>query len=405
MANMASRVEQGGPVQNVSFYAPWAKRFLIVLTILGIVFLIGIAFWALSQIAEPLLLMGVSIVFAYILYPLVQILERFLPRWLAILLVYVFLLGVLVLFSYYVVLTSLTQLAALIVGIQQSIPTLGQRFQSVTRWLNQLGVQPEQLNISAQQITDQLFGFVGNLPSILGALFSIAINIIIVATLSIYFVVDGPRVLRWIDKNTPKSRQGNVTFFMETTDHMMGGFLRGQLTLGVVMSVVVGCGLFLFGVPYALLLALLVLIMEFVPQIGAYISGTIIVIVTLATRGWQTALIVLVFVTLAQGILDGQILAPRILGKSVGLHPILSIFALLIGAKLFGLVGALISAPLAGMIQVLVIAYWKTYREQHPEEFRGKEGGQSEEGGSTISSEGDRGRPEERMGMDNLGTA
>ena len=95
-----------------------------------------------------------------------------------------------------------------------------------------------------------------------------------------------------------------------------------------------------------MLIAVIVFILEFVPVVGAYISGAIGILFAL-TQGWQVALIYAIFVTIMQGVLDGQILAPRILGRSVGIHPIISIFALIAMAQLFGLFGALLAVPLA----------------------------------------------------------
>ena len=70
-----------------------------------------------------------------------------------------------------------------------------------------------------------------------------------------------------------------------------------------------------------------------------------------------------------QGIVDGQILAPRIIGHSVGLNPIISIFALLVGTSLFGLLGAFFSAPLAGVIQSFIVVGYRAWKQEHPEEF------------------------------------
>ncbi len=155
-------------------------------------------------------------------------------------------------------------------------------------------------------------------------------------------------------------------------DHSLGGFIRGQVLLATIMAVIVGIGAFIIGVPYVFLLALIVFICEFIPQIGAYISGAIGVLFAL-THGWQVALIYLIFVTVMQAGLDGQVLAPRILGHAVGLHPILSVFALLVGASLFGLLGALFACPAAAILQTFVRAFWDTWRERHPDQFPAEE--------------------------------
>jgi predicted PurR-regulated permease PerM len=149
----------------------------------------------------------------------------------------------------------------------------------------------------------------------------------------------------------------------------MGAFLRGQLLSAALATIIVGLGLFVIGVPYAMLLTVVVFIFEFVPQIGSYISGAIIIIFTFMTSGWQIGLIVALFSTFVQGVLQGQILQPRILGGAVGLHPIVSMFALLVGAALFGLPGAILAAPITGIVQVFVISAWHTWKQAHLEQF------------------------------------
>jgi predicted PurR-regulated permease PerM len=149
----------------------------------------------------------------------------------------------------------------------------------------------------------------------------------------------------------------------------MGGFLRGELFLGVLISAIQTIGLFFIGVPYLFFLAVIIFIGEFLPQIGAYISAAIIVIITFLTRGWQVGLIAMIFCAVVNAGLEGQILAPRIIGHSVGLHPIISIAALLIATQLFGLIGAFLAAPMMGMIQVFILAVWHSWKQRHPEQF------------------------------------
>ena len=87
-----------------------------------------------------------------------------------------------------------------------------------------------------------------------------------------------------------------------------------------------------------------------------------------ATQSWLLALVVLAYFILIH-VLEGYIVAPRVLGKAVGLHPAISIIALVAGADLFGLWGAIFAAPLAGLLQVLLAAVWRAWREQNPRQF------------------------------------
>lgn len=355
--------------ESLSKLRTWQLRCFITITVLGGIALFGIAFWLLARIADPILLFLLSMLLAYIIHPLVRVLGRFMPLPLAIFIVYIGILGLLIVFLYVVGLTAIGQLVTLLGSIQNGLPDFLTRLEKILSSQRLFSVSSQQLQGIEQQILNYLLQLVANVQPLLLSIFGLFIDTILVTTLSIYFVIYGPRFNAWLNAETPMSRRGTIAFFIQTLDRTMGGFIRGQLILGTLMSVIIGIGLFVLGVPYAVLLAAVVFVFEFIPQIGVYISGTIIIFIALVTRGWQIGLIVLIFSSFVQGVIDGQILAPRIIGHSVGLNPIISIFALLVGTQLFGLPGAFFSAPIAGAIQTFVIAGYLTWKSNHPEQF------------------------------------
>jgi predicted PurR-regulated permease PerM len=126
-------------------------------------------------------------------------------------------------------------------------------------------------------------------------------------------------------------------------------------------------GLFILGFPFAVLMGMLTFITEFIPVLGTIFAGTIAVLLAL-TQGWTMALEVLVFFILIH-LLEGYVLAPRPVGKSVELNPAIMLIALTAGAELFGPFGAIFAAPTAGVLQALFTAHWIQYRQTHREEF------------------------------------
>ncbi|TMD55983.1 MAG: AI-2E family transporter [Chloroflexi bacterium] len=86
-------------------------------------------------------------------------------------------------------------------------------------------------------------------------------------------------------------------------------------------------------------------------------------------QGWVVTLIVAVYITLLQAIVIGQILSPRIFSKTVGVHPIVALFALFAGGELFGLLGGLLAVPVAGVLQQIIVAIWHRWKNEHPEQF------------------------------------
>ena len=123
----------------------------------------------------------------------------------------------------------------------------------------------------------------------------------------------------------------------------------------------------MIGVPFPLVLAVLAFVLEFIPMIGLWLVGALCVLVALS-QGWQIALLAL-GVAIIASVIEGNILAPRLLGHAVGVHPMVSLFALLAFAELFGLWGALFAAPLAGFAQALATAFWRQWRSNHPEQY------------------------------------
>lgn len=115
------------------------------------------------------------------------------------------------------------------------------------------------------------------------------------------------------------------------------------------------------------MLGVITFLLEFIPFVGFYITATVILLLAL-TQGWTTALLALGFVVILQ-FLEGEILGPRIIGKSVGINPIVAIAALLAGGQLYGIIGAFLAAPIAGVFQAILVAYWDQWKHSHPDQF------------------------------------
>ena len=184
---------------------------------------------------------------------------------------------------------------------------------------------------------------------------------------SIYLLIDGSRVTNWLRNNMPVQQRGRIGFLLETLERIVGGYIRGQLLLSTMVGLLVGIGMALFHVPYAVLLGVLAFILEFVPVLGTIVSGAICVLIAL-TQGWLIALGVLIYF-IGVHVLEGDVVGPRIMGKAVGLHPVISLAALIAGAELFGILGALFASLVAGILQALIVSIWKEWRATHPEQF------------------------------------
>src|SRR5947209_5516423 len=337
--------------------------------ILAFLAIIAIALYALSLVAGAVILLLVSALLAYIIYPLVQLLHRRLLRSLAIGVAYLLVAGAVVGGMFIVASALIQQSTSLVHSIQFLLSPAGQRqLQPFIAFLGKLGITQDQV----AQVKNQLFALVqsalsGVLPFLIGA-FTNILNLIVVITLSVYFVVDGPRIIGWLRHKTPATQRGTITFLLSTLDQSLGGYFRGSLLIALIGALSTGVGLALLHVQYAALLGVLFFFLYFVPVIGAYVIGALCILAALP-EGWVVTLMVAVYITLLQSIVIGQILSPRIFSKTVGVHPIVALFALFAGAELFGLLGGLLAVPVAGVLQQIIVALWHRWENEHPEQF------------------------------------
>jgi predicted PurR-regulated permease PerM len=345
----------------------WAERRDIPIAILAWIALGLFTLWAASFITRTILVIIVAALLAYALAPAVRLLSRVMPRVLAILIVYLFVLGGISMLLYFIINTTIQEVSALITNLEPILVPKGNQPSQLVVFLGRFGITQQQITGFGNQIISQANGFIGGVVPLLTSIFSAALDIIIVAVLSIYLLIDGARLKRWIEQHAPMVLRERTQFALNTLERVVGGYIRGQLTLSLLIGVLVGVGMSIFRLPYSVLLGVLAFVLEFIPVLGTLTSGVICVLIAL-TQGWLIALGVLIYFILVH-VFEGDVVGPRIVGKAVGLHPAVSLVALIAGAELFGVWGALLAAPLAGLIQALLVAIWQNWRETHPEQF------------------------------------
>lgn len=338
---------------------------LSILAWAGVVLLI---LWLAGHITRTLFLLIIAALLAYALTGVVKLFERVMPRFLAILVVYLLVLGAIVALLYLVATTAIQQFVSLSTYVQQLLTPKGGQPSQLEQILSRFGITQSQFDAVRNQAISYIEGFAGNLVPLLTGLFSGILDFILVAVLSIYLISSGAKVTGWLRRNMPDQQQGRMRFLLDTLQRIVGGYVRGQLIMCGLIGVLVGAGMYVIGVPFALLLGVLAFLLEFIPVLGTLTSGAICVLLAL-TRGWLIALIVLAYFIIVH-IIEGDVVGPRIIGKTIGLHPVVSLAALIAGAELFGIPGALLASPVAGVLQAFLIAFWTEWREMHPRDFK-----------------------------------
>jgi len=182
-------------------------------------------------------------------------------------------------------------------------------------------------------------------------------SLILVLVLAFYMVVEERESVRWFKNLIPDEYQEFTANLVYEVERSFSRWLVGQTVLCVVVGVCVYIGLSVLGVKGALVLAIFAGFTEIIPYVGPIVSGIFVVLVALT----QSPMLALLAGILMFGIqeLENNVLVPKIMQKAVGLNPVVSIVAFLVGAKLFGFVGILLSIPVATAISVTLMEYFK----------------------------------------------
>ncbi len=363
--------------------SPWSARRDAALTALIWLIVAAAVLWAVGHIAKTLVMVVVAGLIAYALYPAVRLLSRYLPRFIAVLLVYLVLLVGLGLVVYLLLTTAVSQISAFAdqVGVWLAPGPNGEP-SPLLSLLQQLGITQGQIDAVQQQVIGQTEGLVKNLVPLVGGVVNAVLDVVLTAILSVYLLIDGARLGDWLRSRVPIAQRARVDFLVDTQQRVVGGYIRGQLFISALVGVLVVLGMLVLQVPFAILVGMLAFILAFVPVLGTIGSGAVCFLVGL-TQGWLTAVLVLAYFVVLHLVID-DFVAPRVMGRSVGIHPAVSLVALVAAGEVFGLWGALLATPLAGLLQAIAAYVWIAWRETHKEQFI--EAGQSPIGqaGSAI---------------------
>jgi predicted PurR-regulated permease PerM len=346
----------------------WQRALYLPLIILAWLAVLVVGGWLLSHVTKTILTLILSGIVAFALTPLVSLFARWMPRPLAIAIAYI--LGFAVLFGLGALLVDtaanqITNLAHNLPHYQQSL----KRFEpQLVTTLKPFGVTRAKLDQAQAQFVTRLQNIgttaAGQSVGIVSGIVNALIDTILILILSVYLTANGPNISQRLRRETPGAQRWRTTLIIAIVNQVVGGYIRGTLTMALLIGVLVGAGMLVLHVPYAILLGVLAFFMEFIPIIGVLISGTICVLIALF-EGWVLAIVVLIYFAVVH-IIEGDIVGPRVMGKAVGIHPATALIGLVAGTELFGLWGALFAAPIAGLIQAIGTAIWRELRGADP---------------------------------------
>lgn len=192
-------------------------------------------------------------------------------------------------------------------------------------------------------------GAVAGLPVVVEVLAGVLLAIVV----SFYFLLDGPRLWRWMVERAPASDQKRLERAGYRAWETLSRYLRGLALVALVDAVGIGVGAWILGVPLVLPIAVLTLITAFIPIIGAVAAGIVAALIALADGGFEAALWMLGIVILVQQI-EANVVSPLLVGKAVELHPLIVLLGVVAGGAIAGVLGAILVTPLIAVLWVLI---------------------------------------------------
>lgn len=320
-----------------------------------------------------------ALALAYLLAPLVAALEqRRMSRGLAILLVAIPPLAAFVLlialagpqlWGQAVTLVSMlprfaTTLLDLLSSVRARAETLPFLTEAQRTWIHDLNA--EELAALLQQNADAIlaeFGqwalaFLRQLGTIVGFLGYLVVTPVV----AFYLLRDWRPLLTFLEELIPTRERPGVVTFIDEYDRSLGRFVRGQLTEATLVGILTGTGLAILGVPSALLLGVIAGICNVIPYIGLAISIVPALVVALTMDSPLGGLLRVGAVFLVVQFIDGSVTGPKIVGESVGLHPVVIMLALAFGGAVLGFAGLLLAIPLAVLVKMLGSRLLARYR-------------------------------------------
>ncbi len=333
-------------------------------SVLGTLLLLGTIGWLMLQfwIIGPPIVIAIAVI--YVLNPVVTRLEnRGVARWMGSCLSYTALLGALTLIGFLMIPSIADQGRELADDFPSIYDDLATDLESIADDLGLSAVdvpsyaelQDSIADTQGDFFSDQLTEITDITLSVLETLFLL----ILAPVVAFYVLLDLPTLRRKATELIPERHRAETAHVANQLGNAIGGFLRGQLLVALIVGVMTSFGFWLVGLPFWLLIGMIAGLLNIIPFVGPWVGGTLGVLVALATTDLQTALWTGLVALIVQQI-DNHFVSPTVLRATVRLHPALIILGLIAGASLGGFWGVVLTVPLMATVKIITGHFWRT---------------------------------------------
>ena len=327
--------------------------------VIGGILLTALLFLAVYEIRGVLPPFIYALIIVYILRPLVnRMVARNIPRIVAVSIVYLIMIIALTLLVIYLVPIIIAQVSDLVENFPDYLE-VGVRYFSRAR----IAFYKIHVPKSIEPIIGEIAGrartaalrVASGLPETTASLFGGILNLVLAPIIAFYILKDLPAIKDSLMGLFPQRYRDEILHVLKEIDFAVGGFIRGQVLVSLVVGITVAIYLLAIGVNFAILLGALAGVLNVIPYFGPILGGAIAVIVALFESPELALLVVVGMIVIQQ--FDGAIISPMIMRRAVNLHPVIVIFSLLVGGTLFGFLGLLLAIPFAAVAKALLLHY------------------------------------------------
>lgn len=298
-------------------------------------------------------------VIAYLLNPLVvKLQQRRLPRWVAIVLIYLLFLIIVGLSLCYFIPVLYSNISELISNIPIYAQEYTQRFNNMQSAISYSPLPQQVKDIVISQIHSNVSAiqglfltFLRNSLGAINSVFALFVNFILGMIIAFYLLKDKDYFKEHLTLLVPRRWRGAATSTMGEINLIISNFIQGQLLIASVVAVLEITGLSIIGLKYAFVLGLIGGFANIIPYFGPFIGAVPAIAIALLYSPIKALLVITVFIIVQQ--IDNAFITPRIMSEKIGLHPLLIIFVVLLGGSLFGIMGLILAVPITAIIKVI----------------------------------------------------
>jgi predicted PurR-regulated permease PerM len=332
-------------------------------SLLGTILLLAAIGWVLLRFRVLLPAVVIAIAIIYVLNPVVtKLQERGLARWMGSCLSYLVLAGLLTLFGFLAVPSFVDQGRELADDFPQIYDDL---ILDLENLIDGVGLNVdlpdyEQLreDIEASQgdfFNDQFDRITDITLSLLEGIFLL----LIAPVVAFYVLLDLPTLQRKSMELVPERHRAEVSFVTGRLGTAVGGFLRGQVLVAIILGIMTSVGFWAIDLPFWLLIGMIAGFLNIIPLVGPWVGGILGVLMALATRDLETAIYAGLIALVVQQI-DNHFISPTVLRATVRIHPAMIILGLIGGGTIGGFWGVLLAVPTMAMVKILAGHFWRT---------------------------------------------